>query len=220
MRPRIALIGAAVGAFASLAASGALAAEFFSQDFSGALGANESVFGRFVVHDGVVGHQTSYFNNEYSYYQFTVDLTNATSALLSFDYSIVLERDYDRFNVLASTGGFSPPGGLIYPLSGMTYSTSNITYAPHLGVVALADSATGTAVFDLGAFVGGAVNLRLQFGSDSSGTRQGVSIDNVEVAGDAVVTTSSAPEPQVWALMLAGFFAAGSALRRRGSIPV
>lgn len=218
MKPRIALIGAA--AFASLAASGAQAAVFFSQDFSSGLGAGESVAGRFIVHNGVVGHQATYFNNEYSYYQFTVDLTDATSALLSFDYSMVLEHGYDRFNVVASTGAISPPSGLLIPLSGMTYSVSNITYAPQLGVVALADTASGTAVFDLGAFVGGAVNLRLQFGSDSSGTRQGVTIDNVEVAGDAVVTTSSAPEPQVWALMLAGFFAAGAALRRRRSIAI
>lgn len=213
MHMRNLIVGAAATLALSMGAAVAHADVLFSQDFSGGLGAGESVAGNFVVAGGDVGHSGSYGNNEYSYYQFNVDLTGATNATLTFDYNIVLESHFDRFNVLASTGAFAPPSGLITPISGMTYTDEADIHRAELGQVALADSASGFATFDLAAFLGGSVNIRMQFGSDGSVTSSGVNIDNVVVRGDAV--SGAIPEPTTWALMLSGFFGAGAFLRRQ-----
>lgn len=212
MRTKNLVLGAATALVLSMASATAQADILFSQDFSGGLSAGESVSGNFVVHDGVVGHQSTYSDNEYSYYQLSVDLTGATSAFLTFDYEASMESHFDRFNVLASTGAFAPPAGLITPISGLTYTDEGDLHAPELGQVALAASASGFATFDLASFLGGTVNIRMQFGSDGSLTSSGVNLDNVVVRGET--TTGAIPEPATWALMILGFGSAGAMLRR------
>lgn len=206
------LVAAAMAASMTAAAAPAQAALIFSQNFDTALTTNESVGGLFGLHNGTVGHNGGYSNYEYSWYDLSLDLTNVTDAWLYFDYAINIESYYDRFNVLASTGAFAPPAGLLTPTSGMAYSNLNWVYRPELGVTALADSASGRAEFDLAAYSGQVVNLRFQFGSDGSVLGGGVNLDNLAVTGERI--TSAVPEPATWAMMIVGFFGAGAMLRR------
>ena len=71
---------------------------------------------------------------------------------------------------------------------------------------------TERAIFDLASFAGQTVNLRFQFQTDYSITGRGVNLDNLVVTGERI--TSAVPEPATWAMMIVGFFGAGSALRR------
>ena len=201
-------------ALAVCVAAPAQAATIYAQDFSGGLKANESVGGTFGVYDGAVGHNGGYGNYDYSYYDLALDLRSVTDAVLAFDYSISLESYHDRFNVLASTAGFTPPDGLLTPASGMAYRTDSATaYMGLLGQTAVMDNAAGRAVFDLASFAGQQVNLRFQFASDYSIVSSGVKLDNLLVTGERL--TSPVPEPATWAMMIVGFFGAGSMLRRR-----
>lgn len=205
------LVAAAVAACAISTA--AQASTIFAQDFSAGLTANEGVGGEFGVHNGTVGNAGWYSNNAYSYYDLSLDLTSVEDAFLAIDYDIELESFHDRFNVLASTGAFAPPAGLLTPISGMSYTTVNATaYTWLTGQTAISEDASGRAVFDLASFAGQTVNLRFQFQTDYSVTGRGVNLDNVLVTGERI--TSAVPEPATWAMMLVGFFGAGSALRR------
>lgn len=205
------LVAAAVAACAISTA--AQASTIYAQDFSGGLNANESVGGEFGVHNGTVGNAGWYSNYAYSYYDLSLDLTAVEDAFLAIDYDIELESFHDRFNVLASTGAFAPPAGLLTPISGMTYTTVDATsYTWNLGQTGISEDASGRAVFDLASFAGQTVNLRFQFQTDYSVTGRGVNLDNVLVTGERI--TSAVPEPATWAMMIVGFFGAGSALRR------
>lgn len=207
------LYGAAFIASAAAVSPAAATVIVFSQNFSGTLSANEQVVGNFSVNNGTVGHAGSYADDEYSYYQLALDLTGYTNAVMSFDYSFLAEQHFDRFNVLASTGAFVPPAGLLTATSGLTYTDEGDLHRVELGQVALAQNAAGNAVFDLSSFSGQLVNLRFQFGSDFSVTSGGLNIDNVLVNGDANV--SAVPEPATWAMMLIGFGIVGAGLRSR-----
>ena len=98
----------------------------FSQDFESGLGASETVHGRFAVNSSnsllnngtqMMGHPGYYGNNEYSYYEVQVDLTNFTNAQLEFDYSARIENHYDGFNLQASTTTISPPNDRVFTIA-------------------------------------------------------------------------------------------------------
>lgn len=191
------------------------AATIFSQNFSGGLNANESLFGNFSVNGGTVGHSGSYGNNEYSYYQLALDLSNVTASTLQLRFIANIENHFDRFNVLASTAGFAPPAGLFAPTNVGFYTDEGDIHNSNLGQVAFADGNPfdGTLSFDLGGFDGQTVNLRFQFGSDASVTRSGINMDDVLVQGNLVA--GAVPEPATWAFMIFGFGAIGGAMRRQ-----
>ncbi|MEW5687010.1 MAG: PEPxxWA-CTERM sorting domain-containing protein [Pseudomonadota bacterium] len=204
--------------FAPLLASALLAATaadaattIFSQNFSGGLGANESVSGNFKVANGQMGHENHYSNNEYSYYQISLDLTGYTSALLEFDFSIDSEINYDGFNVLASTDTvFTSATELLAPQNAGFYGTMGNNFA-RLGKYAVSGKYAGKPTFDLSQFAGQTVNLRFQFQSDQFAFKPGVRMDNLKITGNAI---GAVPEPATWALMIGGFGMAGATLRR------
>ena len=213
MRKRLSLAALAGAAFISTTAQ---AGTIFAQDFSGGLTGRETLGGDFTVGGGQVGHTDGgYGNFEYSYYQLSLDLTDWIDAQLAFDYSVFSEAFYDGFNVLASTDGAFTPANLITPVSTGFYGPM-INNLPNLGRVAVSGQSGGSALFDLTSFAGGVVDLRFQFQSDYSNFARGVLIDNVAVTGTP--DPSAVPEPAAWALMILGFGAAGTMLRRRRAI--
>lgn len=208
--------------------------DIFFQDFESGLSANESVSGNFSINNTnaplnngtqMMGHSTSYGplggaatpQPSYSYYDLTVDLTNFTEAELTFDFTGGIEKDFDGFNVLATTGAITPPNDLLSPTaaSGMQYGNLTIhgDSSPELGPVAWSSPVdpsvvtTVDAIFDLSAFDGQTVNLRFQFGTDLLEGGDGANFDNVLITGNLV------PEPS--ALGLAMFGLLGFMVRRR-----
>lgn len=203
---------AALAASAMMAGS-AQAATIYSQNFAGGLGANESVGGKFSVGGGTVGHQASaYTNNEYSFYQLRLDLTQATDALLAFDYDIVSEYGYDAFNLAFSTTGVFGPGAMLTPVSTDQFYTLSGRAATQLGGKGFSGDQSGRAVFDLSALAGQVVDIRFQFASDYAAIGRGVTFDNLLVTG---TLPSAVPEPATWAMMIMGFGLAGTAIRNR-----
>ncbi len=165
--------------------------DILAQDFESGLAPNETVSGAFAINNTngplnngtfMMGHAGTYGNNEYSYYELTVDLTDFTNVQLQFDYTAQIESYFDGFNVQASIGPISPPSNLIMPTSGLPYTSA--MGLPQIGTLAYDGGGaldSGTAVFDLSAFDGQVVNIRFQFGSDGSVTYPGINIDNVVV---------------------------------------
>jgi hypothetical protein len=210
MTTRLKTLALAIVAAAALAAP-AHATVLFSQDFSGGLGANESLGGRFAVGGGKMGHVTGpYVNNERSRYDLKVDLAGVTDALFSFDWTSIGEINWDGWNLLGAVDGaaFDPQHPLL-PKAG-TYNR----WVSALGAPGSSGIGDGHAVFDLTSFAGKTVNLRLQFASDFSNVGAGVTFDNLVVSGTPK-PVSAAPEPAAWALMVGGFLGAGGMLRRR-----
>ena len=203
---------AAVAASA-LTTGAAEAATIFSQNFNTGLGANESVGGKFSVGGGTVGHQgAAYAINEYSYYQVRLDLTQATDALLAFDYDILSEYGYDAFNVAFSTTGVFGPSAMLTPTeTGQFYNLSGRA-ATLLGRKGYSGDQSGRATFDLSALAGQVVDIRFQFASDYAAVGKGVTFDNLLVTGNV---PSAVPEPATWAMMIMGFGLAGTAIRKR-----
>lgn len=205
--------------FASLLASALLAATaadaattIFSQNFNGALGANESVGGFFKIANGQMGHEDYYRNNEYSYYQLTLDLTNFTDALMTFDFSIDSEGRFDGFNVLASTDEvFTAATELLTPTDPSFYGPMGSNFV-RLGKFAASGKVSAKPTFDLSQFAGQTVKLRFQFQADQFAFKPGVRMDNLKVTGNAI--GAPVPEPATWALMIGGFGMAGATLRR------
>ena len=203
---------AAVAASA-LMTGAAEAATIFSQNFNTGLGANESVGGKFSVGGGTVGHQgAAYTINEYSYYQVRLDLTQATDALLAFDYDIVSEYGYDAFNLASSTTGVFGPGAMLTPVSTDTFYNLSSRAATLLGNKGYSSTQSGRAVYDLSALAGQVVDIRFQFASDHAALGRGVKFDNLLVTGNV---PSAVPEPATWAMMIMGFGLAGTAIRNR-----
>ncbi|MGH6997313.1 MAG: PEPxxWA-CTERM sorting domain-containing protein [Phenylobacterium sp.] len=188
------------------------AATIFSQNFNSGLGANESVGGKFSAGNGVVGHQVAYTNNEYSFYQVRLDLTQATDALLAFDYDIVSEWGYDAFNLAFSTTGVFGPGAMLTPASTDQYYNLSGRAATLMGGKGFSGDQSGRAVYDLSALAGQVVDIRFQFASDYAAYGRGVTFDNLSVTGNV---PSAVPEPATWAMMIMGFGLAGTAIRKR-----
>ncbi len=207
------LVSLAALACAASMATGAEAAQIFRQNFSGGLTAQEQVSGNFRVGNGIVGHATGgYRDYEYSFYQLSLDLTQYLDALLVFDFDIVSEARYDGFNVVASdTGVFEPKAGLLTPITAGVYAPMSNNLS-RLGDTGVSGTKAGRATFDLSQFAGGTVDLRFQFQSDYFATGRGLQLDNLVVTGTPV---AGVPEPATWAMMILGFGAAGSVLRRR-----
>jgi hypothetical protein len=159
-----------------------------------------------------MGHVTAptYANNERSYYQLTLDLTQVTDAFLAFDWTLDSELGWDGWNLLAAQHGSAFDSA--HPLNG-----TPSPYNRFLGVLGAPGSSgigSGHAVFDITPFAGKVVDLRLQFASDYSIVGRGVTFDNLAVTGTAA-PVSGVPEPASWALMILGFLGAGTALRRQ-----
>jgi len=174
----------------------------FSQNFQAGLGPNESTGGAFTINNTnaplnngtlMMGHPAAYANSSYSFYQVTLDLTNAANAAMSFNFRAQIENFFDGFNVLASTGAIVPPAGLQTATSGLPYDAKDASIA-NIGPLGYDGNdvlASGTANFDLSAFDGQIVTLRFQFQSDSSITRSGINFDNLLVTGDVLVATGN-----------------------------
>ncbi len=204
----------ALGALAAVALAAApaqAAVTLFQQDFSHGLGASERLAGNFSVGRGRMGHVNGYYgNNEYSYYDLKLDLTGVTDALLSFDFVTDTELGWDGWNLLGAREGelFNATNPLV-----ATPDVHNRFVEGLLGR-GVTGINSGRATYDLTAFAGQVVNLRLRFASDLSITRPGVTFDNILATGTAR-TVSAAPEPSTWAITIVGFLGAGAMLRRR-----
>lgn len=192
----------------------------FSQDFENGLGPNESVFGNFSINDSlaslnngtlVMGHATPYGAlggagtplPSYSYYEIALDLRAFSNAELRFDFSGAIEKDFDGFNLIASTDSqLAPPTGLITPTVGSVfqYDTDALVQhgasSPELGAIAWSSPADPSvvvkdlaAVFDLSAFDEEKVIIRFQFGTDAFEGGEGANFDNIVVEGTALPDT-------------------------------
>lgn len=202
---------------AALAASAlmtgqAKAAQIYFQDFSGGLNANEQVGGNFSAANGSVGHKGAYKNNEYSFYQVRLDLTEVADAMLRFDFNIESEWTYDVLNLVAVNSDTFPLGPVLYPTDGGLYYTTSGRAKTLLGPQGMSGKASGVASFDLSSLYGQVVDIRFQFASDYAAIGAGVDIDNIRVTGSL---PSAVPEPATWAMMITGFGLAGTAIRRR-----
>ncbi len=177
-----------------------LLTDVFVQDFETGLGANESLHGSFTINDTntplnngtlMVGHPTDYGNNDYSYYEVTLDLRGFERVSMQFEYAAWIEDHFDRFNLQASVTTVNPPGDLIFPDSGLPYEDQFDIHRPELGSIAYDSNGIlddGIAVFDLSSFDGQIVTVRFQFGSDGSVTYPGINFDNILVEGVAIPT--------------------------------
>lgn len=213
----ISAIGAAVLGFASLSSH---AATIFSQDFEAGLGANEATSGAFVQNTSgfgnngttMMGHAGNYANSSYSYYQINNLALTGSNILLSFDYAARLETGYDGFNVQIGNSVVMPTAG-----SAMQYRQNAMTSSfgsPIAGQLFFDASVTptGLAQFDLSAFTGSTVDIRFQFGADSSVIYSGINLDNVLITNDL---SNAVPEPTSFALLGLGLAGLGLSRRKR-----
>ncbi|MGK0188251.1 MAG: hypothetical protein ACI9R3_004043 [Verrucomicrobiales bacterium] len=184
--------------------------EIFFQDFENGLGQNEAVSGAFTINNAhpelnngtqMMGHSERYGDLDgadtplptYSFYDLTVDLNGFNDSVMYFDFTGGIEKDFDGFNVLATTGALTPPNGLIFPAEESELQYETLTFhedsSPELGDTAWSSPqepsvvTTLEAVFDLSAFDGQTVHLRLQFGTDQAEGGDGVGIDNISIVG-------------------------------------
>lgn len=206
----LAISAAGIPEFAITGMSVAQIQEVFSQDFENGLGLNESVFGAFSINNihtalnngtRMMGHAAPYGAlggaatplPSYSYYELTVDLAGIVGAELRFDLTGGIEKNFDGFNVLASTGAINPPNGLLFPAAPSKLQYGNLIVhpdsSPELGPIAWFSPAAPSvvasvgAVFDLSAFDGQRVTLRFQFGTDALDGGDGVNLDNISIIG-------------------------------------
>lgn len=185
--------------------------DIFNQDFEAGIGAQETTAGLFQVNNTnfalnngtfMMGHPgTQYTNNEYSFYQVTVDLSNFFNVQLEFDYVAEIENFWDGFNVQASDSIIIPPIHLISPTQGLPYDSKSGASSPigTLGYDGGGGLDSGRAVFSLSEFDGdSAVTIRFQFGTDGSVTRAGINIDNIRIFGETITAdiVDVTPDPR------------------------
>ncbi len=212
-------ISAALLCLASLSSH---AATIFSQDFEAGLGANEATSGAFVQNTSgfrnngttMMGHATSYGNYNYAYYQISNLALTGSNIQLSFSYAAQFENRYDGFNVKIGNSVVTPTAssamqylqnvmedGFGNPLAGQLFFDSS-------------NSLNGLAQFDLSAFSGTTVDIRFQFGSDTSVVSSGINLDNIVIANE-VKTSNAVPEPTSFALLGLGLAGLGLSRRKR-----
>lgn len=206
-------VGAAVGGSMALVLAGSAQAAVttvFSQDFSEPTGPAETISGNFSTANGYLGHAPAvgYQPNERSFYEVLLDLTGLTTAFISFDWTNSSEKNFDGWNVKATTGEFVP---FLEPLDAI-----NHVYNSNTGFGrAFTGVGAGSSVIDLSAFAGQATRVRFNFYADYAAQGPGVQFDNLRVYGEAAGSSGAVPEPATWAMMLLGFGAMGAAIRRR-----
>jgi len=210
---RMSVAAAAIGlGLLTAGAAQAATVTVFSQDFSGALGADETVSGQFQTANGYLGHNPAqgYAPNERSYYEVTLDLTELETVFMSFDWNAVTEKGFDGWNVMATTTVFTP---FQRPLDATT-PIYNGDYGFGRGFTG---SGSGSSVIDLSAFAGQVATVRFNFFADYAAQFAGVQFDNIRVYGDEV-DGAAVPEPATWAMMILGFAGVGASLRSRRRI--
>lgn len=210
-------ISAALLCLASLSSH---AATIFSQDFEAGLGANETTGGAFVRNTSafgnngttMMGHAAFYGNSSYAYYQINNVALTGSNILLSFDYAAQFEPRYDGFNVKVGNSVVQPTAGsaMQYQQTTMTGSFGN----PIAGQLFFDASAapSGLAQFDLSAFAGSTVDIRFQFGADSSLVTSGINLDNILITNNL---SNAVPEPASFALLGLGLAGLGLSRRQR-----
>ena len=200
-------------AASALTAGHAQAAVIYSQNFEGGLNANELVGGDFGVSGGTVGHQSYYYpSNDYSYYQVRLDLTQATDAMLRFNFKIHSESSWDALGLTWATNRVFSAANALNPTVPELYGTLQGSARELLGPRGLYGMSEGVATFDISHLVGQVVDIRFHFASDGGVTGLGVDLDNISVTGNLA---SAVPEPATWAMMITGFGLAGGAIRSR-----
>jgi hypothetical protein len=131
----------------------------FSNDFSSGLSSAESVSGIFSVGNGSVGNQISpYGNNASGAYKVTVNFSNYEDVMLSFDYWVDTEANYDNFYVRINND-------ILTYYSGLKSGSASLNLSPN---------------------VSGNTEVGFYFNSDSTIRGNGVRIDNVLVSGRVV----------------------------------
>lgn len=212
-------IGAALLCLASLSSH---AATIFSQDFEAGLGANETTGGAFVRNTSgfgnngttMMGHAASYTNDSYAYYQISNLALTGSNIQLSFNYAAQFEQRWDGFNVKIGNSVVTPTassamqygqnvmsGGFGNPIAGQLFFDSS-------------SSQSGLAQFDLSAFTGTTVDIRFQFGADTSVASSGINLDNIVITSE-VKTSNAVPEPTSFALLGLGLAGLGLSRRKR-----
>lgn len=212
-------IGAALLCLASLSSH---AATIFSQDFEAGLGANEATGGAFVQNTSgfrnngttMMGHAAPYTNDSYAYYQISNLALTGSNIQLSFNYAAQFEQRWDGFNVKIGNSVVTPTassamqygdsvmsGGFGNPIAGQLYFDSS-------------SSQSGLAQFDLSAFTGTTVDIRFQFGADTSVASSGINLDNIVITSE-VKTSNAVPEPTSFALLGLGLAGLGLSRRKR-----
>ena len=148
-------------AASALMAGSAEAATIYANNFDAGLNANESVGGAFGVAGGVMGHVPTYYGNlEYSYYQLRLDLTQATDALLMFDFKVNSETSWDGMNLVYSTNGVFTKDQMLTPNEPNVYGTLQGRAADLLGPLGISGVNQGRVSFDLSSLVGQIVDIR------------------------------------------------------------
>ena len=219
-------IGAALLCLASLSSH---AATIFSQDFEAGLGANEATGGAFVRNTSgfgnngttMMGHAASYTNDSYAYYQISNLALTGSNIQLSFNYAAQFEQRWDGFNVKIGNSVVMPTASsaMQYEDSAMTNSFGNpivgqLYFNSGSNQSGLPQFVSGLAQFDLSAFTGTTVDIRFQFGADTSVASSGINLDNIVITSE-VKTSNAVPEPTSFALLGLGLAGLGLSRRKR-----
>lgn len=201
------MIAIATSPSALIVPSIASAGVILSQDFKSGLSTQERIayygaLSNFGVHDGYLGHSSTYSNYEDSLYIADLDLTNYRNVMISYDLVTKVEDRYDVFRT--EIGGTNSQGRF--------ESAYNVDAVP-------------SSISGRRSFVVPDNRLASQFAfrfvSDHSVPDAGVQVRNLLITGDRIAApdvppvAGVVPEPGTWAMMVAGFGTIGGMMRRR-----